>query len=261
MELPKFSENWSAASKRPKNSIVDDIIDCWDQSTPECFDPSDPTIQSLAFYPLKIVAAEWVKYIAVMQDCIKMYEYHGHQLPGLEKVSTDLRELQGWRRRSMASQQKINFIIRKLECHDVFNKQHHTSIDDLLEDYRVIGSDIETAGRRLENMLPVLASLVQIIDARQSFAETANISRLTVLALLFVPLSYVSSLFSMNPDNGPGGSHFWVYFAVAVPITIFVFVVARPPTWALRAVAEWMWGRRRQRKVLELLNETKGAAA
>ena len=74
-------------------------------------------------------------------------------------------------------------------------------------------------------------SLVQVIDARHALAETANISRLTVLALIFVPLSYVSSLFSMNSQNMPGSPHFWVYFAVAVPVTLLVFLLARPPTW------------------------------
>ncbi|CAN9416270.1 unnamed protein product [Alternaria alternata] len=100
----------------------------------------------------------------------------------------------------------------------------------VLEDFEVINKNIEDAGRRLENMLPVVTSLVQIIDARQSLAETANISRLTVLALIFVPLSYISSLFSMNTTNMPGSSHFWVYFAVAIPVTLIVVLIARPPT-------------------------------
>ncbi|PVH90834.1 hypothetical protein DM02DRAFT_508286, partial [Periconia macrospinosa] len=69
---------------------------------------------------------------------------------------------------------------------------------------------VEDFGRRLETMLPVVTSLVQVIDSRRSFDETANVSRLTVMALAFVPLTYVSSLFSMSEKLGPGGSLFWV---------------------------------------------------
>jgi hypothetical protein len=50
----------------------------------------------------------------------------------------------------------------------------------VLEDYQVISTDIEDGGCRLENILPVVTSLAQIINARQSFAEAANISRLTI---------------------------------------------------------------------------------
>lgn len=130
----------------------------------------------------------------------------------------------------MISQKKVKTVIRHLEAHESPHVRHHSAVDRVLEDFQVISTDIEDAGRRLENMLPVVTSLVQIIDARQSFAETANISRLTILALVFVPLSYVSSLFSMNSENMPGSKGFWVYFAVAIPVTFVVFLIARPPT-------------------------------
>ncbi|KAH6642910.1 hypothetical protein C7974DRAFT_386384 [Boeremia exigua] len=209
MDLPRFSESWDQDQTgiNLRQSMANDLIGYWKKS----------------------LAAEWVKYIAVMQHCIKMYEYEGSQLD-LEKFNMDLRELQGWRRRSMISQQKIRAVIRHLRTQPSLNPEHVSCIDKVLQDYTVIESDIEDAGRRLENMLPVVTSLVQIIDARQSFAETANISRLTVLALIFVPLSYISSLFSMNSENMPGSSGFWVYFAVAIPVTVIVFLVARPPT-------------------------------
>jgi hypothetical protein len=242
MELPKFSEAWDQQKNNIRRSMMGDIVHYWETSPPGCFDSADPSIQSLAYYPLRIVAAEWVKYIAVMQHCIKLYEYEGSQLD-LNKFNMDLRELQGWRRRSMMSRQKLRIVIRHLNSHASPTPSHTASVADVLEDYMTISNDIEDAGRRLENMLPVVTSLVQIIDARQSFAETANISRLTILALVFVPLSFVSSLFSMNSENVPGSEHFWVYFAVAIPVTAVVFLIARPPTREdLRRTYMWIRG-------------------
>lgn len=240
MPLPRFSGEWAQKTQERRGGMLNELIHYWTTAVPECFDRTDPSIQALAYYPLRIVAAEWVKYIAVMQHCIKMYEYEGSQLD-LEKFNMDLRELQGWRRRSMISQKKIRVVIRHLQSHESHDSKHNASIDRLLDDYMLITEDIEDAGRRLENMLPVVTSLVQIIDARQSFAETANISRLTVLALIFVPLSYVSSLFSMNSENMPGSKRFWVYFAVAIPVTFVVFFIARPPTrdGILRTLLRW----------------------
>jgi len=242
MEFPKFSKSQDQEVESCDGGMLDDLVRCWSIALPGCFDAVDPTIQSLAYYPLKIVAAEWIKYTAVMQHCIKMYEYEGSHLD-LEKFNMDIRELQGWRRRSMISRQKIQAVRRHLVSHQSSNGEHAACVDRVLEDYTYIYSSIEDAGRRLENMLLVVTSLVQIIDARQSFAETANISRLTVLALVFVPLSYVSSLFSMNSENVPGSKGFWVYFAVAIPVTLGVILVARPPTAeGIKNTLVWMRG-------------------
>ncbi|KAH8698175.1 hypothetical protein GQ44DRAFT_633179 [Phaeosphaeriaceae sp. PMI808] len=231
-EPPKFSEvkKWRELSRKPRGCLLDDIIQYWTREMPADFNIADPTLHSLAHYPLRIVAAEWVKYVEVMQYCIKLYEYKGNDLPDLAKFNMDLRELQGWRLRSVNSQQKVGSIIRKLKSQDAVDAENSSTVDSLIEDFEVINNSIQSAGQRLENMLPVVTSLVQIIDARQSFAETANISRLTVLALVFIPLSYVSSLYSMNSEIMPGSKHFWQYFAVAIPVTLIVFIIAKPPT-------------------------------
>ena len=229
LDAPKFSSDWTTLEDVPRAGMASEIVQYWDRNIPSCFDAKNPTLESLAYYPLKIVAAEWVKYVAVMQFCMKLYEYQGDRLPNLDRFNTDLRELQGWRRRSMMSQHKVRSIIRQLKARSHHGSKHQPEISYLIDDFKVISGNIEEAGRRLENILPVVTSLVQIIDARRSFAETTNISRLTILALVFVPLNFVSSLFSMNDHNAPGASGFWVYFAVAIPITLLVFIVARPP--------------------------------
>lgn len=249
-KLPAYSEDWKSSSQCPPGGLLDDVIHYWQHYVPSWLDRNDPTIQSLAYFPLRIVAAEWVKYTEVMYDCIKRFEYQGSQLPKLDDLNTDLRELQSWRRRTLRSQQKCKAIIRKLKAFKSTDTEHDAAMSTLIDDYEAIDENIKVAGRTLENVLPVVTSLVQIIDARQSFAETANIRRLTILALAFVPLGFVASLFSMNPTNMPGSTHFWVYFAVAVPLTLLVFLIARPPTALRRHVVPWLCTRLRRRKDL-----------
>lgn len=248
-EPPKFSEDWSSLTSYAPAGPLEDMLRYWECNIPASFDAQNPSLRSLAHYPLRIAAAEWVKYVEVMQHCIKTYEYKGNELPDFDKFNLDLRELQGWRLRTLNSQQKVGSVIRKLKSYS--SEESENGTDPLLEDYEVVSSNIQSAGSRLENMLPVVTSLVQIIDARQSFAETANISRLTVLALVFVPLTFVSSLFSMNTENLPGSSHFWVYFVVAIPVTVLVFLVARPPTATMRKVSAWLQNCKRRHRVTE----------
>lgn len=170
-----------------------------------------------------------------MHQSVKNYEYTSNGtsnfLEELNRLNDDLRALQSWRRRSMSSQKKIRASIRCMKWWDDPN------LDALIADYEYLASSIDESGCRLENMLPVVASLVQVVDGRRSFAETANVSRLTVLALIFVPLTYVSSLFSMNSDYSPGSHFFWIYFVVALPVTICVILVAKPPVVILRRVS------------------------
>ncbi|KAH7076772.1 hypothetical protein BKA63DRAFT_510725 [Paraphoma chrysanthemicola] len=247
---PKFSEDWSRVLNTSRRSLLEDIIGYWERNTPACFSPEEPSLEAIAYYPLRIVAAEWVKYVEVMQHCIKLYQYSDTQIPTLDRINHDLRELQGWRLRSLNSQHKVQTVIRKLKVPQeaTLHPRTHQVMEPIIEDFEVILSNMQAAGTRLENMLPVVTSFIQIIDARRSFAETANISRLTILALVFIPLSYVSSLFSMNPSNMPGSQHFWVYFAVAIPVTLLVIIMARPPTAAVRSVVAWVRDQGKRKK-------------
>lgn len=237
LDPPSFhapTTNWSGPSRV---ALFDDLIYYWSADSPPGFDAKHLCLLNLAYYPLKIVAGEWVKYAAVMSSSIKEYEYSKREKPAflkeLEKLDTDLRALQSWRRRTMSTKQKLNSILRLLKFFEGWPNAQEAS-DSLLQDYQYIERNVSDCGARLESMLPTVTSLVQIVDSRRSFAETANVSRLTVLALVFVPLSFIASLFSMNQDLGPGGHRFWIYFAVAIPVTLVVVLLARPPWKAIR---------------------------
>ncbi|KAF2122984.1 hypothetical protein BDV96DRAFT_639535 [Lophiotrema nucula] len=243
-----FSADTEDEETLPRGGMFEDLQQYWTRERSACFNPRDPSIQSLAYYTLNIIAAEWVKYVAVMQYCLKQYEYNHDQLPALslDKFDKDLRELQSWRRRTMVSQSKIKSVLRFLSSkyRQIENKDQDLEL--LSDDFEHINSNIESVGRRLESMLPVVMSFVQITDARRSFAETADISRLTILALIFVPLTFVSSLFSMNTENLPGRGAFWVYFAVAIPLTGLVVLIARPPVALTRRAINWIVERKKQ---------------
>jgi hypothetical protein len=239
---PPFNSKFSAPGPY-RIGLFDDLI-YYLTSSP--FETDSPSLLNLSNHPLRIIAAEWVKYIAVMQASLKQYEYTGsHHLSSfldeLTKLHSDLRALQSWRRRIMSSQQKLVAAERFLKK---YQWSERNLVEPLMEDYSHISYSITESGRRLEAMLPVVTSLVQIVDTQRSFAETANISRLTVLALVFVPLTFVSSIFSMNVDNGPGGKYFWVYFVVAIPVTLVVLAAASPAVERGRAFWKGVWRRR-----------------
>ncbi|KAF2268388.1 hypothetical protein CC78DRAFT_447030, partial [Lojkania enalia] len=215
-------------SLRPQRiGMFEDLVFYLTREIPQDFHFERPTLVQLSQHALRIIAAEWVVYETVMNITAKEFEYTIPRTPDtyleIEKLNVNLKSLQSWLRRSNATQIKIRSVIELIENEG----QDEEPWQSLLDDYKHICRGIEHYARRLETMLPMVASFVQIIDSRRSFAETVNISRLTYLAIVFIPLSYVTGLFSMNPNVGPGGERFWVYFTVAIPMTIFVFLIAR----------------------------------
>ncbi|OKL56432.1 hypothetical protein UA08_08184 [Talaromyces atroroseus] len=222
-----------------REGLLGDLLYFWTRELPANLDLDNPTLLSLSVYPLKIVAAEWNNYLAVMSYHIKKYEYliQGQQVDtqDLDKLNIDLDSLQTWRRRSLASQQKIAAIKLFLE-HQAKNrdKEYSEDIEDLSVDFTSIERNLNRYSELLESMLPIVMSLFQVSDSRRSFLEAANVSRLTFLAFVFVPLSFTSSLFSMNSDIAPGGRNFWIYIVVAILISAIVFLLARLPANSFR---------------------------
>jgi len=221
-------------------SPLETLLSCWQCDQPWESNINGLTLLSLAHHPLRMVAAEWMIYLELMFHSIKQYEYSANSVPAaLEHIAvlqTDIHALQQWFRRSMSTSQKIRHAIRFLR-YWASEEADKPSRAIMIEDYKEIASQIDTYTHRLETSVSIATSLIQAIDCRRSLTETENIARLTYLALSFIPLTFVSGLFSMNERVAPGGKHFWLYFAVAIPLCMAVFLVVRLPRFSLTSLA------------------------
>ncbi len=96
--------------------------------------------------------------------------------------------------------------------------------------------------------------------ARRSIREAKSSKAITLLSLIFIPMAYTSSLFSMSVPYGPGQEQFWLYFATAVPLILVVLAgyyildfgyTDDGSSWSLdvfmAALEAWL-GRRRRRQ-------------
>ena len=61
-----------------------------------------------------------------------------------------------------------------------------------------------------------------LLAAERSVNEARRARALTVVGLVFIPLAYTASLFSMADPYAPGKEGFWIYFAVSCPLIMFV---------------------------------------
>jgi hypothetical protein len=76
----------------------------------------------------------------------------------------------------------------------------------------------------VEDLLASLATgymqYITIQEARVSGANAQSLSKITVLTMLFIPLSTIAGIFSMSDDYLPGKSRAWVFWVVSIPFLL-----------------------------------------
>ncbi|KAK4454550.1 hypothetical protein QBC34DRAFT_392002 [Podospora aff. communis PSN243] len=104
-----------------------------------------------------------------------------------------------------------------------------TSWKDVSADFRLLYHRLIYLQQSAERINASITGLASIVGNRQAFREqqlslhAAEKSRgLTFIGLVFIPLAFVASLFSMSEPYGPGGDQFWLYFAISVPVGLIV---------------------------------------
>jgi hypothetical protein len=91
---------------------------------------------------------------------------------------------------------------------------------------------------------------ISIQEARVSNGNARSLSKITVLTMLFIPLSTVASIFSMGGDFLPGNSRAWVFWVVSIPVLMMLAYLY----WRQELVDGLM----RKRQSLLLLLEQRG---
>ncbi|KAM3067046.1 hypothetical protein ACMFMG_011825 [Clarireedia jacksonii] len=209
-----------------KSSMLTSLLHYF-QNHPPGFAVVKPSILSLGYYPIKIVLAEWILYIHLVSRYLKYYEYSLHDIHN-RLHSSDIVDLQRWRRRSKQSRHKL-YLLSIFISHWLSGETEKQPWDMLLKDIDYISLQLKDYSHSIEQMVPVATSMIQLLDARQSVLQAANITRLTYIALVFVPLSWVTGLFSMSESYSPGQEQFWIYFATALPLLLVVLLASILP--------------------------------
>ncbi|KAK8005399.1 hypothetical protein PG990_011436 [Apiospora arundinis] len=170
------------------------------ESLPPCLDPHNPTILGLSYYPLRIIAAEWMQYTHLMSRYVKHYEFSLKDDLHLRLHREDIVDLQRWRRRSNQTLHKL-MLTEQFIAHRRGAEPDQALWSDVLDDYRFLTTRVEKYRSSLELIVPLATAMAQIADTRKSMLEASSVKHLTLIALVFVPLAYVASVFSMSDGS------------------------------------------------------------
>ncbi|RTE85021.1 hypothetical protein BHE90_000509 [Fusarium euwallaceae] len=191
-----------------ETSMLDRMIYYLQMRQPPGFHVNSPSILSVGYYPVRIVLSEWSFYAHLMNRCSKYDQYSFTNKPG-QLRDEDLVHLQQWRRRIKRGKHRLDILA------EVINFKMQKQLQEYCES--------------LEQMVTVATSMVQLLDSRRSMLEAVNMRRLTYIAMVFIPLAWVASLFSMSDAYTPGNENFWVYVATALPLLGVVLILSILP--------------------------------
>lgn len=95
-----------------------------------------------------------------------------------------------------------------------------------------------TLKNRAETSINLSMSIASIDEARRSVQQNTSVFRFTVIASIYVPLSFVATVFGMNfRQFGQGNLSIWIYFVVSIPVFIVsAFVIFVNPQALWRAI-------------------------
>ena len=90
---------------------------------------------------------------------------------------------------------------------------------NLQRDVEYLINRAEAIRLRSERSITLSMGVASIEDARRGIQQNQNVLKFTVIAAIYVPLSFTASLFGMNfRELGQGNKSVWWYIVVSAPI-------------------------------------------
>ncbi|KAL4744599.1 hypothetical protein BDW72DRAFT_208891 [Aspergillus terricola var. indicus] len=96
----------------------------------------------------------------------------------------------------------------------------------LLEDYEQLNVRCIDLSKMCTWGITLAMNKATIEESRRAIEQSERLKRLTLLATLFIPLTFSSSLLGMNIDLlGQNTVKFWWFFVLCIPITMFAYIL------------------------------------
>ena len=198
-----------------------------------------------------IIASHWHQVVQYVTTQLGHIEWE-IEVPTLRKglgVDATMQKLHPWRRnvtlyRGMVAQ-AINCIFPQDVQWRAKQEDPDRGLAALYRDFQIVLEDIDRIQARIERIVSVATALQSIVESRRAIEQNNDVARLTYLATLFIPLTFVSGFLSMVPDVSELKRTFWIFFIIAIPLTVIALVAA--DFWHLRGKIGHILARRKKK--------------
>ncbi|KAI1662617.1 hypothetical protein F4813DRAFT_384202 [Daldinia decipiens] len=220
----------------PNTNLFEDLIFWIQQTSQQDIDAIENNPRAMAFRILEIICAEWLtlsRYITArlgqIEWEIESPKWFDIQKQELQRESMNfnmsLKKLHTWRRRLPIYRAMVADTRTKVFPDPRPGSNRKDCIDDLNKDFTIVADYIQDLLSRAERIAAVATAVAAIEESRRAVEQNKTLGRLTYLAVIFAPLSFVSSFFSMSTNVSELTGTIWVYFCVAIPVSLLVYLV------------------------------------
>ncbi|KAJ9300379.1 hypothetical protein DTO217A2_7959 [Paecilomyces variotii] len=112
----------------------------------------------------------------------------------------------------------------------------------VLQDYEHLHARCVDLSRMCTRGITLAMNKATIEESRKAIEQSERLKKLTLLATLFIPLNFTSSLMGMNIDVlVQNAVNFWWFFVLCVPITLFAYAFYLWDLRVLRRCGMMLW--------------------
>jgi Mg2+ and Co2+ transporter CorA len=186
--------------------------------------------RAMIFRMTQIICSDWLilsRYIMARLGQIEWELERPDFRPDSNKIDASLAKLHTWRRRLPLYKSMVLDTEYKLFS-DMKPGDENDCISKMKKDFEIVSHNLQDLYERTERIATVATAVTSIEESRRGMDQNRALGRLTYLAVIFAPLSFVSSFFSMAGDISQLSQTFWIYFTVAIPLSIVAFLLVDP---------------------------------
>ncbi|KAI1081225.1 hypothetical protein F5B20DRAFT_537383 [Whalleya microplaca] len=225
---------------QPRTKLYDDVLFWINKMSQEDINAAKDNPMAMAFRISQIICAEWLtlgRYITARLGQIEWEIERPDFRLNSNYFNESLTKLHTWRRRLPLYKDMVGDTRKKLfppvppspsdssSSSTPTPKAKKDCMDALRADFAIVAGHIDDLLSRTERIAAVATAVTAIEESRRAVEQNKALGRLTYLAVIFAPLSFISSFFSMSENVADLSNTFWIYFAVAIPVSLVVFLV------------------------------------
>lgn len=222
----------------PRTSLFEDVIYCTTKMSREDLLSIEKQDSALSIPILSIVAAEWLTVLSYITTVLTKIEwelespdYRKDDPSGIDSLDSAVERLHPLRRLIPVYRKFIKEVLITILAPSNLNSppEKPCHLRKLRSEFESILERIDRLQIQTQNIISLATAIISIDENKRAMKMNKNLVRVTYLAVVFVPVQFVSSFFSMTPDLGSLNQTFWIYFCVAVPLTALCLTIADPP--------------------------------
>ncbi|KAL8376858.1 hypothetical protein RB595_007811 [Gaeumannomyces hyphopodioides] len=238
----------------PRTSMLDDLCFYLQQHSARLSSGLAPGPDSVAVFAKKVVAAHYLQLFTFVRSVVSTVQFHMSRQDRIELDYFDTAFVEAQWSDAQALERRTSEYCADLEAvmlhcgipleerpdagscavgpATLASSPGQPAWDDCTPEFQVLWRRLLDVRRRAELFNAAITGLASMSGNRQalheqelSLREAKSTKALTFIGLVFIPLAYTASLFSMAEPYGPGNERFWVYFAISLPLIFCVLLM------------------------------------